>query len=243
MKQNIYDNADFFERYLHYRESSKCLNSALEQPYLKDLLPDPRGKRILDIGSGMGLFSEYAARLGAASIVGIDISNRMCDHAKARLQDFQNISIHNSAVEDFEWNGDPFDLIVSSLALHYVVDLAATIQKTAQWLREGGYYIISVNHPFYTAGLIESNGDGLADSGNYWHRGPRIQTFLGTKIIKYHETLENYWQAFNTAGLQIITIKDLSPFSIGVESWEGDEGLAQRPIFMLIKAQKGVDHQ
>lgn len=238
MKQNIYDNPDFFERYLRYRDSPKCLNSALEQPYLKKHLPDLNGKRILDIGSGMGLFAEYAAHQGAASIVGIDISTLMCNHATARLADFRQITILNSAVEDFNWNGEPFDVVVSSLTLHYVKDFAAAIQKTARWVRKGGYLFVSVNHPFYTAGLPDSNGNGTGNAGSYWHRGPRTQIFLETKITKYHETLENYWQAFSAANLQIQTIKDLSPYDLGVESWEGDDGLADRPVFMLIKGQK-----
>lgn len=238
MKQNIYDDATFFAKYLDYRKSSKCLNSALEQPYLHRLLPELKGKRILDIGSGMGVFSRYAIEQGASFVLGLDISSRMCLQATTLLKGLENVRIINSAIEDFNWEGEPFDLIVSSLALHYVTRLEETIKKTASWLRTDGYYVVSVNHPFYTASLPETNTNAPTNEGNYWRRGTRVQHLLGTEVVKYHETLEGYFQCFQSAGLQITSIKDLSPFQIGLDSWEGDEGLTQRPVFMLIKARK-----
>lgn len=238
MKQNIYDNANFFAKYLNYRKSPKCLNSVLEQPYLHKLLPPINGKKILDIGSGMGLFCKYAVEQGASFVLGIDISNRMCAKAQNLLKETKNVKIIHSAVEDFDWEGKPFDLIESSLTLHYVKNLSETVNRTSAWLKKGGYYIVSVNHPVYTATLSQNNGNGSLDIKDYWSKGARIQSFLGTKIVKYHETLEGYFQIFSNAGLQINTIKDLSPYEIGIDEWEGDEGLARRPIFMLIKAQK-----
>jgi SAM-dependent methyltransferase len=239
MKQNIYDDPEFFAKYVNYRKSPNCLNSALEQPYLHNLLPSLNGKRILDIGSGMGLFCKYALEKGASFVAGVDISSRMCAEAESLLKGFENVLIINSSIEDFNWEEAPFDLIVSSLALHYVKNVGETVKRTSAWLKKSEYYIASMNHPVYTATLSQTNGNGSLDIKDYWSKGARVQTFLGTKIVKYHETLEGYFQIFSDAGLQINTIKDLSPYEIGIDVWEGDEGLARRPIFMLIKAQKG----
>jgi hypothetical protein len=129
-------------------------------------------------------------------------------------------------------------LIVSSLALHYVENLSSVVRKTTSWLKRGGRYIASVNHPIFTAQLPGRNGRTALDADNYWKRGPRTQILLGTEIIKYHETIEGYFDVFQKAGLKIDEINDLSPFNIGVESWEGDEELTRRPIFMLIAASK-----
>src|SRR5437763_796782 len=132
MKQNIYDDKKFFVDYLNYRRSSKSLNSALEQPYLHSLLPDLKGKRILDLGSGMGFFCQYALERGAEYVLGVDISSQMCSFAATLLQDLPKVRIVNSAIEDFYWDGDSFDLIVSSLALHYIESLSDIIKRTSK---------------------------------------------------------------------------------------------------------------
>ena len=54
MKENAYDNDSFFEKYSRMTRSEKGLEGAGEWPALKRLLPDFRGKRVLDMGCGYG---------------------------------------------------------------------------------------------------------------------------------------------------------------------------------------------
>jgi 2-polyprenyl-3-methyl-5-hydroxy-6-metoxy-1,4-benzoquinol methylase len=238
MKQNIYDDADFFAKYQEYRKSERCLNSVLEQPYLRSALPELSNLRILDIGSGMGNFAKYAIDQRASFVAGVDISKRMCDLAETNLDEGQNVNIFNAAIEDFEWKGLPFDLIVSSLALHYVEDLQTVVTRASSWLAAGSAFVITVNHPLYTATLRPPNDAGSPEPIVYWNEGPRVQDLLNSHVLKYHRTLESYFQTFVNAGLYIDKLVDVSPFHIELDSWEGDEGLTNRPIFMLMSARK-----
>lgn len=53
-KQNIYDNETFFEGYRKLREREVNANVLFEIPTLHKLIPDLNGKRVLDLGCGMG---------------------------------------------------------------------------------------------------------------------------------------------------------------------------------------------
>ena len=50
-----------------------------------------------------------------------------------------------------------FDLVVSSLAFHYVDDYAGLVKRIAGWLVPGGVLVFSTEHPIFTARLP---GDG-----------------------------------------------------------------------------------
>ena len=54
MKENRYDDQEFFDRYAEMARSRKGLSGAGEWPVLKEMLPDLQGCRMLDLGCGYG---------------------------------------------------------------------------------------------------------------------------------------------------------------------------------------------
>ena len=66
MKENKYDDPQFFEKYSHMARSEQGLEGAGEWYALQKMLPDFSGKRVLDLGCGYGWHCRYAARQGAA---------------------------------------------------------------------------------------------------------------------------------------------------------------------------------
>lgn len=61
MKENKYDEEMFFEKYSKMERSQKGLQGAGEWSELKKILPDFRGRRVLDLGCGYGWHCKYAA--------------------------------------------------------------------------------------------------------------------------------------------------------------------------------------
>jgi SAM-dependent methyltransferase len=241
MKQNIFDNEQFFAAYLKYRDSPMCINSVIEQPALRGLLPNLAKARILDIGCGTGGFCEYALEQGAGFVLGLDISRRMSARAESTLGRNPNVKVVNQAIEDFNWQGEQFDLITSSLTLHYVEPLADVLKRSASWLRDSGTLLISVNHPLYTANLgAASVGAETCLIRNYWNEGIRKHSWFVEGVIKYHRTLQTYTQLINSAGLHLTGLYEPSPQSTGATQWEGDPGLEERPIFIIFKAEKSL---
>ena len=73
MKENKYDDEIFFKKYSEMNRSANGLSGAGEWSELQKLLPDFKGKRVLDLGCGYGWHCLYAAQNGAASVLGVDI--------------------------------------------------------------------------------------------------------------------------------------------------------------------------
>lgn len=83
-KQNIYDNEIFFEGYKSIRQKKENANILFEKPALFSLLPDLKGKQILDLGCGYGENCMEFVKMGASKVVGVDISKKMLEVAKKR---------------------------------------------------------------------------------------------------------------------------------------------------------------
>ena len=84
MKENKYDEEMFFEKYSKMERSQKGLQGAGEWSELKKILPDFRGRRVLDLGCGYGWHCKYAADNGALSVLGTDISRKMLEVAERK---------------------------------------------------------------------------------------------------------------------------------------------------------------
>ena len=77
MKENKYDDEIFFKKYQAMNRSQQGLIGAGEWPAMRRVLPDFKGKSILDLGCGYGWHCLYAAQHGAKSVIGTDISEKM----------------------------------------------------------------------------------------------------------------------------------------------------------------------
>ncbi len=106
-----------------------------------------RGKRVLDIACGEGYGASALAKAGAASVVGVDISNEVCDHARskygidARTGDAQAIPLPDRSL----------DLVVSFETIEHVTAPAAFVRECSRVLVPDGMLIISTpNRPVYS---------------------------------------------------------------------------------------------
>src|SRR5262245_12208355 len=116
MPQNIYDDQNFFSEYANLRRSREGLAGAQEWPSMRALLPDLKGKRVLDLGCGYGWFSRWAKEQGAAGVMGVDASEKMLAKARDMTAD-PSIDYVKADIEMFELPTGSFDLVYSSLTL------------------------------------------------------------------------------------------------------------------------------
>ena len=84
MKENKYDDEKFFNQYSQMSRSVDGLKGAGEWHVLKKMLPDFKGKRVLDLGCGFGWHCQYAIEHGAELALGIDIAEKMLNEAQTR---------------------------------------------------------------------------------------------------------------------------------------------------------------
>lgn len=128
MKENKYDDNIFFQKYSQMSRSQQGLAGAGEWETLRKLLPDFKDKRVLDLGCGYGWHCIYAMEHGASSVVGVDISHKMLEVAKEKTH-FPQVEYKCCAIEDVEFPEESFDVILSSLAFHYVADYEILVKK------------------------------------------------------------------------------------------------------------------
>ena len=235
-----------FAGYLQLRRTESGLNAAVEQPALQRLLPSSfSGISVLDLGCGLGDFARLACKRGAKQVIAVDISEKMLATARAATAN-DNVEYIRSPIESFDIRTAAFDLVVSSLALHYVEDYAAVVRKISQALRPSGRFVFSVEHPIATAyGNYEWHRD---DAGaklhwkldRYREEGPRKSEWFVPGVIKYHRTVETYVNSLLESGL---TLRRLSEPEATPEALHKRPDLIETkrsPVFLIIAADKGA---
>lgn len=240
MKENKYEDKIFFEKYSEMSRSKDGLKGAGEWSELQKVLPDFRGKRVLDLGCGYGWHCSYAAQNGAESVLGIDISERMLAAAQDK-NGHKSIEYRMCAMEDLEFPDDTFDVVLSSLAFHYVKDFEGIVRKISRWTVPGGNFVFSAEHPVFTA---SGSQDWYYDAAgnilhfpvdNYYYEGEREAVFLGERVIKYHRTLTTYLNTLLINGFELRNIIEPQP----PEEMMGIPGMKdemRRPMMVIVSA-------
>jgi SAM-dependent methyltransferase len=117
-----------------------------QRPATIGLLGDARGKRVLDAGCGPGTLSRWLAGHGAI-VTAVDISPEMVRIARDRLGDSARVLLADLAKPlDFADDAGT-DLIVASLAMHYLADWDAPLAEFHRILAPGGTVVFSTHHP------------------------------------------------------------------------------------------------
>ena len=108
------------------------------------LLPDLKGKWVLDAGCGTGQITERLAdEVGTwGQVVGIDVSSEMLEKAKSRVMDRRNVAIHNGSVFQVPSRDRSFDVVVCTSVLHYIDDLGPVLKEWRRVLNAGGEIVL-----------------------------------------------------------------------------------------------------
>ena len=132
------------------------------------LPPDVRGQRVVDLACGYGVASRYVAGLGAI-VTGVDLSAAMLAHARSAPSEVRYVQ-GDVATTDW-WDGDPFDGVMSNMALMDVDDLDGALATAAAVIKPGGWFSVSIVHPCFPGGPSDG-GSGLSswppDRGYTW---------------------------------------------------------------------------
>ncbi len=163
----IYDNEAFFAAYGEMLRSREGLSAAGEWSRFRGLFPGLEGKRVLDLGCGYGWHCAYAARMGAAFVLGLDISEKMIEKARAE-HSAPTIRYEVGDLASYSYPPETYDLVLSNLALHYVEDLTAVYRTVFRALRPGGCFLFNIEHPVFTAGVGQDWVYDGAGNALYW---------------------------------------------------------------------------
>ena len=232
----------FFGQYAQMMRSKQGLSGAGEWHQFKDLFPDLKGKAVLDLGCGYGWHCKYAIRQGAREVLGIDLSEKMIQKAKAINAD-PKITYQVGGVEDYTYPLNTYDCVISNLVLHYIEDIHTIFKKIYGTLKKEGTFLLNIEHPVFTAGI---NQDWIYNTNNkplywpidnYFYPGERKVHFLGEDITKQHHTLTQILMGLMTSGFKLEVIEEAMP-SKEMMAIPGMSDELRRPMMLLIKAVK-----
>lgn len=98
----------------------------------------------LDIGCGIGDITSLLEKLGFR-VIGIDISQEVCQIASKRFKDNSHVQINCMRIEEMNFKKAQFDLVTSVTVLQHIVsneELLETVKKIVEVVKPGGYIIL-----------------------------------------------------------------------------------------------------
>lgn len=130
------------------------------------------------------------------------------------------------SIEEWSAPEESVDLVVSSLALHYVADLRTVADRIANALVPGGSLALSVEHLVCTAhpvGWQSLNGVARAlwPLDHCAEEGIRHTEWFVNGVIKSHRSISTYLNTLIGVGLNITAVDEPIPAA---------EAIARRPV-------------
>jgi ubiquinone/menaquinone biosynthesis C-methylase UbiE len=207
-------------------------NAYYDRPNTLSLIPDVKGKAILDAACGPGKYAQILISQGA-HVTGFDISPRMVEYAKERNKDSGTFFVHDLAKPLDRLKDESFDIVLCALAMHYIQDWTLTVQEFYRVLKPEGHLVISIEHPFFEFTFFKST--------RYFDTEPVACTWTSfgqpVEVNSYRRPLQACITPLTTNGFYIDTLLEPKP----VEEFEKFDPkhfkeLNAFPAFMCIRA-------
>ncbi len=161
MNQLLESNRKSWDKVAHYFNGVDALPSYGPFSQTEDelkLLDDLKNKKVLDIGFGSGHSLKYMAEVKqAGELWGVDLSSEQKSAAEKTLQGLQPRLFCAPMEQEIDLPKEYFDCVYSIYALGWTTDLKATLKLIHSYLKEGGSFLFSWDHPLY-AHIKSENG-------------------------------------------------------------------------------------
>ncbi|CAG9619257.1 class I SAM-dependent methyltransferase [Sutcliffiella rhizosphaerae] len=200
------------------------------------LLDDLQQKIVLDIGYGSGHSLKYMRDIkGVSELWGVDLSTEQKRAAEKTLMGY-NPKLYNAAMEeDIGLPKTYFDCVYSIYALGWTTDLTSTLQLIYSYLKPGGTFVFSWDHPLYAH--IKSEAGILTLDGNYQNEGTQsFERFKGedAPMVIHTRKLSTFINELIYAGFVIERVVESE---VG-ERFDGEDAPITDRYYSLNKARK-----
>lgn len=186
---------------------TKPHNAYYERPATLSLMPEVKGKRVLDAGCGSGVYSEWLIERGA-EIVAVDASPKMVELAKQRLGSSVDVRQADLSQPLTFLQDSSFDVVLCPLVLEYIEDWHLPFAEVYRVLRPEGHFVFSVSHPLHDYLYFKSN--------NYFETelvGGEWRGFEGVRVYmpSFRRSLEATLSPLAEAGFYLEKIVEPKP--------------------------------
>jgi SAM-dependent methyltransferase len=229
-------------KYLDLRFRAGNFNDHIEFFAIRDLLPEVKGLDVFDLGCGPGVVCNFLAQNGARRVVGVDVSSPLIKFAN-RHKKFSTIQYCCEDMVEYLKGSIRFDLVVSSLALHFVSDLPHVLYKVCRALPTGGYFVFSVRHPVRTSNPAGEQG-GIGEFAwaqkHYGVPGERTHRWLGQELTIFHRSFEMIFSQATSNGFDLVDLREPVPTSGDVEKYPELKEAFDSPPFLVLALRRNV---
>ena len=209
-------------------------NALYERPATLGLLPEVNGIDVLDAGCGHGWYAEWLV-LHGARVVGVDRSAAMVALAQERLAGRGRVIQGDIGDLRGTLADETFDLVLSSLVLHYHANLSAVFAEWARLLRPAGMAVLSTHHPVHDQVSILDPG--------YLHAELIEEEWgwLAGKMRYYRRPLRDITEPLAEAGFVIERLCEPEPSEeLGLKDPKRYDRLRRVPAFIFMRARKSA---
>ncbi len=168
---------EFVSSHLNPERIEIAISSLSEFLESKDL----QGRTFLDVGSGSGLFSLAAYRLGASRIVSIDVdpfSVQSTTRLRESVGSPGNWTVLHGSILDRQFTArlEPADVVYAWGSLHHTGAMWTAISNAGELLAPGGLFFVAIYNK------VEGRG-----SSDYWLKVKRLYNRSSTPIKRLME--------------------------------------------------------
>lgn len=165
----------------------------------------------------------------------------MLDRARS-YEGFAVMTYECADISSIRLESAAYDLVYSSLTLHYLPDVQGVFTQVYQSLRPDGHLVFSCEHPIRTAPSNaawdeDSTGQPFWPLNNYYNEGQWSTTWLGVdRVQKYHRSMQTYVSTLLGSGFTLTAFKEFWD-GLPTNGLDGGKGV-HRPLFLMIAATK-----
>lgn len=219
------------EIYEHSVDTASLYNTELERPAMMNDIPvNLNNKRVLDAGCAAGWYTNQLLRRGA-EVVATDLSPEMVEAAKRRVGTKAKVKCIDLS-KNLPFEDNSFDIILSSLALHYLENWHLTFSEFQRILKPNGLLLYSVHHPFMDIKLSKHGEYFLNELIiDHWNKkGKKVEVPFYRRPLQMiiNDTLSFFTLEQITEPQPTATFKQKAP--------EKYERLMKNPHFLIVKA-------
>ncbi|MCU1452452.1 MAG: putative methyltransferase [Acidimicrobiales bacterium] len=208
---------------------------AFNLPELLTLVPPPESLT-LDIGCGEGRVGRLLTAQGHA-VVGLDGSPTLTGEARG-----QGAAVAVADGARLPIGAAVADLVVSSMVLMDVPDLADHLAEIARVLRPAGTLVMSVSHPISNAGFALGDEHLTYALGDYYIEErtdvPATRDGRSMPFRYWPRTLSTYLTALGNAGLAVVEAREPRPSAAFVDALPQARQWTRVPMFLHLRAVK-----
>lgn len=186
------------------------------------------GRRVLDLGCGVGRATVAFARAGATAI-GIDGSPELLAAARRLAEEAEvRVELRRGDLADLAFlRADSIDAAFSSYAFDAVDDIGRVFRQVHRVLKVGAPLAFSVAHPVWAA----ATGDR-----SYFDRTPTPAA--GPGGVTHPRTMADLYTALVRASYRVDALLEPEPVPHGPRSPAWDPAMLSVPLTLVVRARK-----